>query len=88
MSSNSLYNSWQGAKSGGIANALEFSVMKRNAEKTPIEVEDQDGAGATEAHRQVNGTTARGRDNQTRPEIAVLGWDARSYRLSLRQVKV
>lgn len=61
--------------------------MKRNGEKRAVEAENQDTEFATKTPRQ-NGLCADGRDcHHGRPEIAVLGWDVRSYRLSLRENK-
>ena len=67
--------------------------MKQNAENSQGEMANQDqdlqivempcpgGSGRTLMH-----STAR-RATQSRPEVAVLGWNARSYRLALRESK-
>jgi hypothetical protein len=67
--------------------------MKRNAEKAQIEDNDEPvRLRIVESPNGCHGGTsltlpAAGRGQQTRPEIAVLGWDVRSYRLSLRTSK-
>jgi hypothetical protein len=67
--------------------------MKRNAEKLPVEVCDQESeSSAVGLRHQGNGGIASvipsgGQAPRPRPEIAVLGWNIRSYRLSLRQSK-
>ncbi len=68
--------------------------MKRNAQKSTAETQIQDsGANDREATHQGNGgTTFVSRlgiqASRQRPEIAVLGWNERSYRLSLRESKI
>jgi len=67
--------------------------MKRNAEKILGEGGDEDsGLHVVEMPRQANGATAltspSAHSRQPRPEIAVLGWDVRSYRLALRENKI
>lgn len=65
--------------------------MKRNAEKSTIEAGcDEAGVSVLETPRQSNGVNTAetaGNAHRPRPEIAVLGWDVRSYRLSLRSGK-
>jgi hypothetical protein len=66
--------------------------MKRNADKNPIEAGGEDsGTSVLETSRRRNGTntalSSAADAPQQRPEIAVLGWDVRSYRLSLRASK-
>ena len=67
------------------------AVMKRNAEKLPVEANGHDsGMSNGEAPQQGNGANhipSEGNTPQPRPEIAVLGWNIRSYRLSLRTNK-
>jgi len=68
--------------------------MKQNAENSQTEDNDQQpDLHVVESPRQgggakaVNGSATRNR-RSLRPEIAVLGWNVRSYRLSLRASKV
>jgi hypothetical protein len=67
--------------------------MKRNAEKISVEVGDE-GSGLRAVKTPLGGSGATdltlpsANGHQPRPEIAVLGWDVRSYRLSLRENKV
>jgi hypothetical protein len=67
--------------------------MKQNAENSPVEVADQDpelhvvetpcagGNAITLIPRSVRHA------RQSRPEVAVLGWKERFYRLALRESK-
>lgn len=66
--------------------------MKRNAEKLPVELGARNAASnIVELPRQGNGATtlveSAAHAARPRPEIAVLGWNVRSYRLSLRESK-
>jgi hypothetical protein len=67
--------------------------MERNAEKMPVEVDEQDsGLHMVKTPHQGGGAKtlilpSACHARQSRPEIAVLGWSARSYRLALRQGK-
>jgi hypothetical protein len=73
---------------------LKTTYMKRNAEKSPVEDNDQEPRlHIVETPRQGGGATALSlpaecHADQPRPEIAVLGWNVRSYRLALRENKV
>jgi hypothetical protein len=71
---------------------LKKTYMKRNAEKISIEVGDEGPSlYVVKTPHQGNGATSLNLPSahlhQTRPEVAVLGWDVRSYRLSLREHK-
>jgi len=72
----------------GILNAY-FVSMTSNGEKTTTQVENPSaGCPSFELPRQGrNGSRQTCPEHQPRPEIEVLGWDARSYRLALRQHK-
>ena len=64
--------------------------MKRNGQKVSNTANGNDtGVDVADAPNQ-NGdatSTKLARSTQRRPEVAVLGWDARFYRLSLRDNK-
>jgi hypothetical protein len=68
--------------------------MKRDAEQIPVEVSEE--ALRIRIVKPRNGghgglsltLPAAGQDHQSRPEIEVLGWDVRSYRLALRASKI
>jgi hypothetical protein len=67
--------------------------MKRNAEKMQVEVDNQEPGMRVETAQQGSGATSMGLSSacqaqSPRPEIAVLGWNVRSYRLSLRESKI
>jgi hypothetical protein len=65
--------------------------MKRNADKLPVEATDEESRlRIVQTPHNSNGAALSlpaNRATAARPEIAVLGWDVRSYRLSLRSSK-
>lgn len=66
--------------------------MKRSAEKISDEADDEDSGLRVVKTNRGNGAAgvshSSDRDaDQRRPEIAVLAWNVRSYRLSLRENK-
>jgi hypothetical protein len=67
--------------------------MKQTADNLPDEAAEQEtNLQVVENSRTVNGNTnakfvSTRETRRTRPEIAVLGWSARFYRLALRQSK-
>jgi hypothetical protein len=73
--------------------AIKTGVMERNTEASPVEEANQNPSlRVVEAPRQSRGATtlilpSACHAPRPRPEIAVLGWNVRSYRLSLRQTK-
>jgi len=67
--------------------------MKRNAEAVSSEAEQNPSLHVVETPRQGGGARtlpfpSASHAPRPRPEIAVLGWDERSYRLALRESKV
>jgi hypothetical protein len=68
--------------------------MKQNANKMSVEARDQDSSlHIVEAPNEASGAKtivlpSACHAPQPRPEIAVLGWDVRSYRLALRENKI
>jgi hypothetical protein len=69
-------------------------IMKQNAENSPVEVADQDTE-LNEVETSCPGGSATTltlpsarHARQARPEVAVLGWQERFYRLALRESKV
>jgi hypothetical protein len=67
--------------------------MKRNAEKVSVEASyEESELRIVETPHQGNGATtltlpSACHADRRRPEIAVLGWNVRSYRLALRESK-
>jgi hypothetical protein len=67
--------------------------MKQNAENSPVEVADQDPESyGVETPRQGGSATtlttpSAYHSRRPRPEVAVLGWKERFYRLTLRESK-
>jgi hypothetical protein len=69
---------------------LLLAGMKRHADRISVEAgnrESEMSALPTSQEAQEVNLSASRPVSHSRPEIAVLGWDVRSYRLSLRQSK-
>jgi len=77
----------------GTAHAVDEDAMDRNTQAARVEEADQSpNLRVVEAPRQRGGATtlvilSACHAVRPRPEIAVLGWNVRSYRLALRQSK-
>jgi hypothetical protein len=67
--------------------------MKQNAENSSVEVADQDAelSGVETPRAEGSATTltlpSARHSRRSRPEVAVLGWKERFYRLALRESK-